>query len=140
MAKTADQMVQNWQQRMGQAGPAWAAAIQNTQKNPMLAAIAQQSKMVNNWNNSVNSGVWANRLSNTTVQYWKQQCAQAAQKFAMGAQKGLAKYRRFATAAQPVYAAMRQAADNAQGPIAKVQAALQVLLDAGRKQGGNAFA
>ena len=139
MAKTPQQMVANWQAGMQQGGQKWLAGINALGINPLTQAIAAKSKMIQNWNNVMNGTAWDEAMGSISLQQWKQACQGALQKFQMGAAKGQAKYQKFANAAQPVYAAMRAAADSASGPIAKVSAALQVLLQAGKKQGGNAF-
>ena len=105
MAKTTAQILANWQKGMAAAGPAYVQGTGATTSNPMQLAAAQAQKAVQNYSNSLTSGQWAAKLNATPVSYWKSQCAGAAQKLAMGAQKGGPKYQAAIQALQPIYAA-----------------------------------
>jgi len=139
MPKTPQQMIQNWQQGMQQGGNKWLAGINGVGQNPLHQAVAAKQKMIANWVAVMNGSSWDQAMNAWTTGQWKTACQNALQKFQMGAAKGLGKYTNFANKAQPVYAAMKAAAQAANGPIGKVTAALQVLLAAGKKGGGNAF-
>lgn len=137
---TPADMVAKWKNRVQAAGPAYAAGTLNCTVNPMQLAVAQQAKMVANWQQSVNSGRWASRTNAVPVATWKAQCGLAQNKYTQGALTGEGKYTTFANKAIPVYTQMRAAANNAgNDPIARSSAALAVLIAAGRKAGGTAF-
>lgn len=134
MAKPTATIVANWQRGMGQAGAAYTAGTAAVTASPMAAAAAQQQKAIMNFTAALQSGQWAAKLNATSMQYWKQQCAQAAAKLSQGAQKGQAKYTAAINALQPVYQEMRNAADAAgTDPIARSSAALAVLIRSGKK-------
>lgn len=134
MAKTTAQILANWQKGMSAAGPAYVQGTGATTTNPMQLAAQQAQKAVQNYSNSLTSGQWAAKLNATPVSYWKSQCAGAAQKLAMGAQKGGPKYQAAITALQPVYVQMKQAAMAAgTDPGTKAAAAINVLVAAGKK-------
>jgi hypothetical protein len=134
MAKTAQQIVQKWQQGMAQAGPAYAQGTGAVQQSPMAAAAAKASLALQNYSNAINSGQWAAKLTATPISYWKSQCAGASAKLASGATKGTPKYTAAIQNLIPVYAQMKQASEAAgNDPVAKAVAALQVLIAAGKK-------
>lgn len=134
MAKTAQQIVQKWQQGMAQAGPAYAQGTGAVNQSPMAAAAAQAQLALSNYSNAVNSGQWAAKLNATPISYWKSQCAGAAAKLASGATKGTPKYTKAIQELIPTYAAMKAASDGAgNDPISKAVAALTVLIAAGKK-------
>lgn len=138
--KTSAETIKKWQERMAGAQQAYIDGVGRVTESPMAKAATQGQKAVQNYSNAINSGSWANALNNVTLEEWRQQCKIGAAKFATGAQKGLKKYTRFANNAPPVWAAMRAAAKAAGGtPQNKFNAAIAVLLAAGRKQGGTAF-
>jgi hypothetical protein len=135
--KSAAKALANWQKGVQGAQAEWLAQINATQKDPMRLAIKEQQKLLINFTNSVNNGLWAKRLGNVTVAQWQAQCKAAAPNYTTGAMKGGPKYQKFITAAQGVYDAMK-AASVADGgtPQTKSSAALTVLLAAGRKANG----
>lgn len=133
-------MTARWKAGVQSAGPRYAAGVQNYAGNPMQEAVAKQAKMVQNWNNVITSGEWAKRTGNTPVSYWKSQAQLAQAKYSQGATTGESKYVKFAQKAGAVYQQMRAAAVAAgDNPVARVTAALNTIMAAGRKQGGNGF-
>lgn len=137
---TPTDMVARWKAGVQLGGARYAAGINNTAVNPMQLAVQQQQKMLNNWNNAVNSGRWAQRTGNTPVSFWKSQATLAQAKYSQGATTGESRYTTFANKAPAVYQAMRTAvANGAQDPVSKVTAALNVIIAAGRKSGGTGF-
>jgi hypothetical protein len=136
-------MAQRWLNGMQQGGTRWAQGCQQTQANLFERALQQAPQAAANYAKAVApGGSWQNAMNNGNVAQWKSQCAAAAAagRFAQGGAKGQGKYMKFAQNAQPVYADMRAAAAQAQGPIAKVTAALQVLIQAGKKNGNGILA
>ncbi len=134
MAKTVQQIVNNWQRGMAGAGQAYAAGTGAVQSSPMAAAAAQAQKALQNYSAAISSGQWANSLNATSISYWKSQCAGAAAKLASGATKGTPKYTKAINDLIPVYAQMKQASMSAgDDPVAKASAALRVLLASGKK-------
>ncbi len=135
MAKTAAEQTAAWKAGMAKGGAKWSQGVQQTTKNPMALAAAQADKMLANVSNAVTSGMWAQKLNATPVSFWRQQCQNAQASFAQGGNKGETKYNAFATQAQAtIYPAMRQAVAAAgSDPVAKVGAALQVLMASGKK-------
>lgn len=136
--KTPASMIAAWQAGLAAKGAAYKNGIDTCAVNPMAMAAAQVQKFEANFIAAVPR--WAQKMAQASVQYWKDQSKLAAAKWSMGATKGLPKYTKFANQAAPVYAAMKSASMNAgSSPLAKVTAALSVLMAAGRKQGGTAF-
>jgi hypothetical protein len=133
MATSPAQQTQKWVQGLGQAGPAYTAGTGAVTESPMAKAAAQATKAAANYNAAVSSGQWAASLNSVSLSSWKSSCAQGAQKLAMGAQKGQAKYQAFAQSFQPVYANMKSAAAAQSTPQAKVVASLNVIMAAGKK-------
>jgi hypothetical protein len=134
MAKSVQEIATKWQQRMAAAGPAYAAGVQGTNKNPMQLAAAQASKAAANYQNAVGSGQWAAKLNATPIGYWKSQAAAAQSRLGAGAQKGAAKYTAAITALQPVWQQMAAASAAAgDDPATKAAAAINVLVAAGKK-------
>lgn len=140
---TPQQMAKDWASGMQTGGARWAQGCQQTQVNLFERALQQAPQAAANYAKAVApGGSWQNAMNNGNVSQWKSQCAAAAAagRFAQGGAKGLVKYAKFAQNAQPVYNDMRAAANAAQGPIAKVTAALQVLIAAGKKNGNGILA
>jgi hypothetical protein len=131
-------MAANWQQGMTAKAGNWAAGTQATTADIGQAAIAKAAQAQANYTKSVAAGgSWYTAMENLTLAYWKQQCQIAAKsgRFASGAQKGLAKMQAFANKVGPYYAQMAMAAAAETTWQAKVVAAIQVLVDAGKKNG-----
>jgi hypothetical protein len=140
---TPAQMAAKWLAGMQNGGQKWAQGCSGTNKNLFELALAQAPQAAINFGKAVSpGGAWHNAMTNGQMATWKQACSAAATagRFAQGGQKGQAKYLKFANNAQPVYQQMRAAAGAAQGPIAKVSAALNVLIAAGKKNGSNSLA
>lgn len=140
---TPAQQAQKWLTGMQQGGARWAQGCASTDKNLFQLALAQAPMAQQNYAKALApGGSWTNAMTNGNMAGWKTACNVAAQagRFAQGGAKGQSAYTKFANKAQPVYEAMRAAANAAQGPIAKVTAALQVIMAAGKKSGNNSLA
>lgn len=140
---TPAQQAQKWAAGMQIGGTRWAQGCASTDKNLFALALEQSAQAQANYAKAVAAGgSWANAMAQGNMQEWKSKvnAAAGAGRFAQGGEKGKNKYAKFAAKAAPVYQAMRAAADGAQGPVAKVTAALNVLMAAGRKTGNNSLA
>lgn len=60
--KTPQQATQKWASQMAQATEAYSKGVQSVTTDPAEAAVAQQSRLIQNFMASVNSGAWANGL------------------------------------------------------------------------------
>lgn len=146
MAKTkfnAATMAANWQSGMQSKAANWASGCAGTSSDIGTAARAKSAQAQANYQKALNpGGSWDTAMANFSMPTWKTQCANAAKmgRFAQGATKGLPKMQRFASLVGPYYANMRQVADATTGWQQKVVAAIQILVDAGKKNGGNVFA
>jgi hypothetical protein len=58
----AQTVAQKWAARAGAAGPEYLRGAQQTDKDPTQLAIANQSRLVANFNARVQDGTWASRL------------------------------------------------------------------------------
>jgi hypothetical protein len=131
-------MASNWQKGMAAGGANWSQGCQGTTANIGQLAVAQNQKAASGYMKAVQpGGSWYQAMESLSLPQWKQACATAAQqgRFAQGGTKGLAKMQLFASKVAPYYAQMQMAAQSAQGWQQKVVAAIQVLVDAGRKSG-----
>lgn len=59
---SATDVARKWAARAGAAGPDYQAGVQNTDKDPTQLAIANQGRLVANFNARVQDGTWAARL------------------------------------------------------------------------------
>lgn len=140
---TPQQQAAKWLAGMQNGGARWADGCNSTQKNLFQNALEKSAQAAANYTRSVQAGgSWAMAMSVGSMGAWKTACSNASKagRFSQGGQKGQAKYQKFATNAQPVYMGMKAAAAAVDGPIAKVTAALQVLMAAGRRTGSNSLA
>jgi hypothetical protein len=147
MAKTADQIVAAWKQGMAAAGPAYKAGTANPRANPMAAASTPDAigRYAAGTARAAQSGYLAARLQATPLSKYVQGCAtKGAANLSTGATNGTPAYAAAMQRMAPVYQAASQAAAAVSGPkgdlgtaVAKVSAALQVLIAAGKRhQGG----
>lgn len=118
-----------WQSAVQGAGQAWLNGVQATDVSPAQAAIAQQAKLVTNWNNAVTSGRWAASLGAWTIDRWKAQTASVgAAKYAAGATKGVTKLSAYFAAASSTYAQARALRQSNLDPNGRIQANQQLML------------
>lgn len=59
-----------WAQRAGSAGPDYQRGVETTDKDPTALAIANQQRLVTNFNARVQDGTWAARLRAVGKQGW----------------------------------------------------------------------
>lgn len=106
--KTPAQATQKWLDKMTQASQAYKDGIQSVQEHPGDAAIAQQSRMLQNLTQAVTSGKWAAGLKKQTLEQWKQSAAQkGAERLATGAEKAKQKMMNHMTAVAPTLEAIK---------------------------------
>ena len=86
--KSASQAQQNWTGAAGRAQPAWVAGIQSTQKDQAALAVAAQARLVQGFNDAVNSGRWARGVQRGGTGYWKAQSEAKAASYGLGYQTG----------------------------------------------------
>ena len=81
----------------------YQTGVNAVQSAPSQAAIAQQAKMVTNWNAAINSGKWANNLGSVTLAEWKAATTgQGAINYTASADKGATKWGQWANTAFPI--------------------------------------
>ena len=90
--KSLQTTVQNWTQSASTAQPRFVAGVQNTDKDPAQLAIANQNALLANFQNAVNSGLWARRLGNVSKAQWQQTTVAKASNYGTGIAAGEAKY------------------------------------------------
>lgn len=90
--KSLQQTVQNWTSSASTAQPRFVAGVQNTDKDPAQLAIANQSALLSNFQQAVNSGLWARRLGNVSKSQWQSITVAKAGNYSTGITAGEAKY------------------------------------------------
>jgi len=90
----------NWANSAGGAQQKYTTGVQNTTKDVVGNAIAQQNVMVSNFNQSVTSGRWASRLSAVGNSGWKTSTVAKASNYGTGIAAAKSKY---LAAAQKLY-------------------------------------
>lgn len=92
MAKSLQQTVQNYVNSAPVAQANYVAGIQASTKPIVQAAINAQAAMVANFNASVQSGLWANKLNARGDGYIKTQAVAKAQNYSTGIVAGQNNY------------------------------------------------
>jgi hypothetical protein len=82
--KTAAQAAQNWSGSAGRAQTAFVAGVQATTKDQAALAVAAQARLVQGFNDAVNSGRWARGVQRGGTGYWKSQTEAKAGNFGTG--------------------------------------------------------
>jgi hypothetical protein len=136
--KTAAQMAANYQAGMSnpQTATKYTQGVQGVTTSPTAAAAtdAAMQAYVTGVQTSVQNGKRAASLNAVTLQQWQQACTtKGAQRLQSGAAAAQAKVQAFFTKFAPVYQQASDAAKAAVGPIAKVQAAINVMRTAAGK-------
>lgn len=87
---------------------AYTVGINSVSVAPSQKAIAQQQKMVTNWNNAITSGKWAEKLNAVTLSSWKSSATgMGAQNYVASADKGATKWGVWATESFPIIQAIQ---------------------------------
>ena len=110
---SAQVVAQRWVAGAQAGAQKYTQGVAGTTKDPTALAIAQQQKLVNNFNQAVQSGHWQRKLSAVGVGGWK----------AAVAAKGAANYGTGVTAAQLKY-------ENAIAPVLAFEGTLQQQIQA----------
>lgn len=119
---------QKWAGRVAASGANWLQGVQSTEVSPSDAAIAQQNKLVTNFNAAVSSGRWASSLRAWPRDRWVQQTVSVgAGKYTSGAQKGQPKLEAYFQAAAPVYAQARALRQGQDDPNTRIQKNLDLM-------------
>lgn len=90
--KSLQTTVQNWTQSASTAQSRYTAGVQNTDKDPAQLAIANQNALLSNFQQAVNSGLWARRLGAVSKAQWQQTTVAKASNYGTGITAGEAKY------------------------------------------------
>lgn len=69
--ESAQQAAQKWAANYAASGPAIQAGVAQPRQDPTAAAIAQQTTLVQNFNQAVTSGAWANGLRKAGLAGWQ---------------------------------------------------------------------
>jgi hypothetical protein len=100
--KTAAQAAANWSGSSARAQTAFVAGVQSTQKDQAGLAVAAQARLVQGFNDAVNSGRWARGVQRGGTAYWKSQTEAKAANFGVGFAAGANAY---SASAQKILAA-----------------------------------
>lgn len=107
MIPDAATVADRWVQSAGQAQSRFTDGVQNTQLDPTALAVAQQNKLVSNFQQSVTSGRWARGLQRVGKAGWQSATVAKASNYGTGVNAAKSKYL------------------EAIGPVLQVEAALQ---------------
>ena len=102
--KTPAQWSANWNNAMQQASEPYMKGIQATTVDPAEAAIAQQTRLVANFNAAINNGSWAGGLRASAAKgIWKANAlSKGVARIGPGAQQAVPKVQAHAQAMFPV--------------------------------------
>jgi hypothetical protein len=130
---TPQQQQQKWIAGMNSGGQRWAAGCQGTQKNLFQLALAKAGQAQANYAAAVApGGSWNTAMQAGNMQSWKTACQASVSRFNASKPSAQANYLSFATKVGSYYNLMADAASAQNTWQAKVVAAIQVLVDAGR--------
>ncbi len=98
-----------YQSNVQSSGQRFVDGVNAVQTSPAQQAIAQEQKMITNWNNAITSGKWATNLGAVTLAEWRQATAgDGGLAYTQSAQKGADKWGQWFTDARPVFEAIQQ--------------------------------
>lgn len=98
----------NWTSGVSGASQRYVDGIRNTTVDVVGRAVAAQDRLLAGFNQVVQSGEWARRLTAVGTSGWKTASEAKAQNYVTGATAGQSKFQRFAQQAQPIW---QQASD-----------------------------
>lgn len=101
--KTAAQAAANWQASAGRAQTAFTEGVQNFTGDWAGRTTAQQANLLNNFQQAVTSGRWANGVQRVGTGGWKQATQDKAANYGVGFNAGAQKQ---AAAAQKIMSAL----------------------------------
>src|SRR5882672_10132248 len=87
-----NQTVQRWQQSAGTAQTRFTEGVQATTKDPTQLAIAAQAKLLQGFNEAVQSGRWQRNLSAVGAAGWKSATLAKANNYSTGIAAGAGKF------------------------------------------------
>ena len=100
---TPQQWADAWSTGVGGASQKYTDGINATTIDVVGKAIANQSALLANFQQAVNSGEWARRLTAVGTSGWKAAAIAKAANYATGATAGKARFQNFASQAQPFW-------------------------------------
>lgn len=133
---TPQQAADKWAQKAGAASGDYKAGVMGVTVAPGQLAVQNQAAMVNNWNQSINSGAWANRTGNVSLSAWQQAAStKGATNYATGVSAGKSKMAAAMAYYLPVAQAVKEAVrsiprDGGAGSMARVQLAMDAFKQA----------
>jgi hypothetical protein len=86
--KSATTAASNWSGSAARAQTAFVAGVQATTKDQAALAVAAQARLVQGFNDAVNSGRWARGVQRGGTGYWKSQTEAKAANFGTGFSAG----------------------------------------------------
>lgn len=86
------QAVQRWKDSAGTAQTRFTEGVRGTTVDPTQLAIAAQAKLLQGFNESVQSGRWARNLANVGKAGWQQATIDKANNYSTGINAGAGKY------------------------------------------------
>src|SRR3954452_16493775 len=87
-----NQAVTRWTQSAGTAQTRFTEGVQSTTVDPTQLAIAAQAKLLQGFNEAVQSGRWARNLAQVGAGGWKQATLAKANNYSTGIAAGAGKY------------------------------------------------
>jgi len=90
--KSAATAAANWTQSAGRAQTAYVQGVQTTQKDQASLAVAAQARLVQGFNDAVNSGRWAAGVQRGGTAYWRQQSEAKASNYSTGYSAGASNF------------------------------------------------
>lgn len=94
----AQEFAEKWQRRTSGATADYTRGINRVSIAPGAQAAAKQDKLVANFNESVQSGKWAQRVSSVSLQEWKSKATEkGAGRISSGVQAAQTDMQRFGT-------------------------------------------
>jgi len=105
---TPAQIADKWRRNLQNAQQDIQQGVEAMTQNPMDAAVASQSKMVNNWNAAINSGKWAANTQAVSLQQWRTAfITKGLPRISAGAQAAQPKVQAFHAELQPFQANLK---------------------------------
>jgi hypothetical protein len=89
---TLQQTVDRWKAGASQGQTRFVEGVQATTEDPTQAAIAAQQKLLQGFNDAVQSGRWARNLAAVGMSGWKQATLDKANNYSTGINAGAGKY------------------------------------------------
>jgi hypothetical protein len=101
-----------WSSGVSSAQTKYVSGVQNTTKDQAGLAVAQQSALIQNFTQAVQSGEWARRVLARGTGYWKQRTVDKAASYGASASTGKGNYLAAAQQLYPYEAQLQQQVDS----------------------------